>query len=228
MGALQAHLTTAISLNEARKPIYAELSSGKSLPLSRNLILATKSMIPFAKSLDKHGNKLNRMGIPILREDLIPMQDLPKPETAPRFKEVIPKAEAYHLRMHIKYFAKEMKRLRKEKQLREICMLSANMLAQIDAWEESYGCHFAMTKYLLESTAYSALRGISYLEYENKSILLSSKLIKGHLFLLPWAIPFDRKAQSIQAMGVGFLVNDLPQVPFMEEWRSKKNKSWSR
>jgi len=228
MGALQAHLINSISLNIARKPIYAELSSGKSLPLSRNLILATRSIVPFAKRLDKHGNRLNRMGIPILREDLVPIHGLPGPETAPLYREVIPRNEASRLKKQMKEWAVEIKALRKENQLREICTMSSDMLQEINSWEENHGCHFAMTKYLLGSMAYTALRGITYMQYENRSLKLSARLIKGHLFLIPWAIPFDRKAQNIQSMGVGFLVNDLPEIPFLSEWKKNKNKSWSK
>lgn len=228
MGALQAHLTTAISLNETRKPIYGKLSAGKSLPLSRKLILATKTLIPFAKSLDKYERRLNQEGIPLMQENLIPLQDLPNPKIPSQYRVIISKPEAYHLKMHIKYFTREIKQLRKEQELRKICLLSANMLAQIEAWEKHYACHLSMTKYLMSSMGYSALKGISHVTHEDQSRNLSSRLIKGHLFLLPWSIPFDRKAQSIQAMGVGFLVNDLPKVPFMEAWKRSKNKSWAR
>jgi len=228
MGALQTHLSDAISLNLSRMPIYGELSKGKSLPLSKNLIRAGKFIMPFARRIDKSARKLNRQGIPILQEDLIPIENLPAPETAPTYTNVLSKQEALPLQEEMDTWLKEVKALRKAGFLREICESSYEMLEKVEGWEDKHQCHFAMTRYLMKSLAFNSYKGLGYLGYRSNSILLSKRLIKGHSFFMPWTISFDRKAHHVQAMGVGFLVNDFPEIPFKSEWEINRNKSWAK
>ncbi|MEL6255966.1 MAG: hypothetical protein AAFR87_28435, partial [Bacteroidota bacterium] len=138
------------------------------------------------------------------------------------------KKESLPIQQEMDTWLKEVKAYRKAGSLREICESSYEMLEKVEDWENEHNCHLAMTRYLMESLAFNSYKGLGYLGFTSNSIILSKRLIKGHAFLMPYTLSFDRKAQHVQAMGVGFLVNDFPKIPFKSEWEINRNKSWAK
>nr|MBA2571563.1 hypothetical protein [Gemmatimonadota bacterium] len=72
-GAFETHLREAIALNRERLPLYAQLTDGASLPISRRLIRAELLALPLARYFDRRAQPYERAGIPLLSEAFVSM-----------------------------------------------------------------------------------------------------------------------------------------------------------
>ena len=216
---LTHHLREAVAVNKSRKPIYASLTENKSRPLSRRLINLERSIIPFAWIMDRRAVKFQKAGIPIVAHDFVPMSPLPEPTSLLNLAGVANQTLWDSLRQAVKHYRKHVRKSLRKRNLKTICDQTAILLQQLEKWENRGQCHFAMCKHLLESVGLIALHGQDYeRRSKGKSYRLTSDLIKAHLMGLRFFDEMDRPAQRIHQSGVGWLVNDLPHIPFLEEW----------
>ena len=75
-GPFERHVREAIALNEARAPLYSELSGGASRAISRRLILLERAVLPLARVFDRRAAPRSRgPRMPVLEALFAPMEN---------------------------------------------------------------------------------------------------------------------------------------------------------
>mmetsp|Transcript_18559 Transcript_18559/g.31048 ORF Transcript_18559/g.31048 Transcript_18559/m.31048 type:complete len:163 (+) Transcript_18559:434-922(+) len=100
---------------------------------------------------------------------------------------------------------------------------NASAVALYALWEleMSLNVYFAMSRHLVESMGFAALHGLYHdCKTYGAARHLVQTLVMGHRLLLSWVdvARVDQRANMIHQGGVGVLVNDLPDIPFLEEY----------
>ena len=76
-GEMVTHMRDAIRINQARLPMYSEISQGESERISKALIRFEKVAIPGAMTIDQLALPFQKKGIPIAQEEFISMELIP-------------------------------------------------------------------------------------------------------------------------------------------------------
>lgn len=207
---LTKHLREAIELNEARLPLYANLTSNKSLSYSKKLINYEKSILLTSWIIDKIGNSYQAKGIPFLKFEFVDI-DLASP-----FSDSFPDHINHKVEIQIfdkSEMFKELSRAIKMKKPNQIVNACNHILERLQTQIHYYN----MIRHIVES-----IRRISYLiplhEEACKEINIkppnfySYLLIKSHQILISPAKTFDEDVAFIQQAGVPFLWQDLPEI----------------
>lgn len=221
-GAFAKHVSDAIILNENRKDFYSRLSGGKSIPISKYLIRLEKAAKISAWFIDRWSRRFNLQGIPIIKDDFVAMDGVKTPESAPFYREKIkPETEKRFKKFLMNFRNEIIDKIRKANFL-EIAQQCYFGLRRIKDIESTENCHLALTSHLFESIGFGALHSYAYSRQTNGK---TAKLSKCFLFLqilpLTGCFSWDLKAQEIHQMGVGIIVNDVPQIPFEKEWEAQ-------
>jgi hypothetical protein len=203
------HLHDAIKLNKKRKPLYAELTDGKSKKISNKLINLEWISIALMTPLDKLSRKYQKKGIPILCEDFIDM------ELTPEFSSE-PKVPGYTYSSVPKVNVKSIK-----KKLKASLKVGLNEFIHDLETElhklESYPHYNCLTRHLFESLIRSAHLVRPYREAAKREGLkdpkrLLYKNLKLQMFSLGFFYTLDRKAAGVQEEGVPILCQDVPPI----------------
>jgi len=211
---LAEHLRDAVSINTARKKIYIGLSDGKSKSLSNRLIFFERLLILPAKFFDRKAKRFIEKGIPIMQNDFVSMNQLPKPETPPIFMSSLPKKAKENLILRINNFNTAVKSDIKVLNLQKILAEGKILLEYIIKTEKEFECHLAMIKHVTESINLIVHNGIKYSEMSGgQTVKITKTMINGHLFLLkPSLKTIDLPAQKLHNLGCGIIVNDMPDI----------------
>jgi len=111
--------------------------------------------------------------------------------------------------------------------LLEICDVVYEALLDIDRLEEKHQVHFQMTKHLLESLGFAALHSIQYnKESGGRTVFLTKEFIQCQLlpFKTSASLFYDKRANPFHQMGIGVLINEVPYIPFIEEYNMNVEK----
>lgn len=218
--AFYLHLKEAIQINQQRKPWYRQQTQGKSAAVSRLLIMSEKMSLPIALYFDWRARKLNQQGIAVVAQDFVPMDDILPPDTPPLY---IQQANPAHIKVAqklVKDFNRQVKTALKNYDFGAACAATKDVLQQVEQLEHHAQAHFAMLKHLLESVGFAAVNAIEYTQQsQGASRKLSSQLVSIQLTGLPIAVKVDARAQKIHQLGVGIVVNDVPPIPFLGQWK---------
>lgn len=225
-GSFVRHLHEAIEINRARQDYYSNITSGVSKSVTRRLLFFEKISLPVARIIDNRAKEFNNKGIAIVEDDFVPMNDIPPVETLPNYKSIAGKSQVIELKESLDYLKKGIKTVLKGNlevnNLKVICELTESTLHVIDTLESEAQAHFAMSRHVVESIGYSALHGIQYARMsDNKTLALSKFMILTQALSLKFSTDLDVKAQRCHALGAGILVNDVPHIPFEEEWNKQ-------
>lgn len=207
-GAFERHIREAIELNRRRAPLYAEASTGVSLPLSRTLIRRERLLLPLARWIDRRGERYRRAGIPLIDDLFVSMGDaapfLPSvPVEPPRGPPPDPRIIAGRLRQAFRDggFSSAADVLDRE----------LNRLAA----DTAYWC---MSRHMLESARRICCVGPEHVERALSVGLPSPEpihrlLFRLHLAGLSSARRLDARAYPLQRRGIPILCRDLPPIP---------------
>ena len=212
---LAEHLREAVSINTARKRIYTELSDGKSRFLSNRLIFFERLLILPAMFFDWRAKRFNKVGIPIMQNDFVSMDQLPKPETAPKFIDILSKYAFKKLINRFNAFNEKLKQEIKLANFETVLSEGKKLLEEIIELENEFRCNLAMVKHVIESLNLISANGILYAEKsKGKTSKITKIMIKGHAFMLkPSLKTIDLPAQKLHNIGCGIIVNDMPEMP---------------
>lgn len=216
---LTKHLQDAIVINSKRKPIYAKLTKGKSSWLSCILIFAERVSCLFSRSLDKAAIPFQRNGISIIANDFVSMDTIKSHTEKPVYQKLASNSTFAKLRKELAIYRKQIASHLKKDHFKSVAKDSYDLLARIKTIEVNSQSHFGMTCHIIESIGLTALNAVGYSEKSSKATnALSKKLINFQKIALWSCLYVDKQAQKIHQHGVGIIVNDIPHIPFEEQW----------
>ena len=198
----------AIALNEARAPLYAVLSGGASVAISRQLILTERALLPVARWFDRRASVWERAGIPILEDVFVPM------ETAPAFAE-----RGRTLRGTNDAPLDGAVRSRVLRRYRDAGFEGAALALceAIDAFSAEPGAD-CLVRHLLESARRLTVVAPGHIRAARERQMASPRwllflLLRLHLWGLAAARKLDLRARPLQERGIPILAQDLPPIP---------------
>lgn len=218
---LHNHLREARALNEARKPLYGRVTSGKSLDISDQLIQHESVALfwgPVFFNLDRWAIPYQNLGVEIVCDDFVSMQQTPS------FAErrVGPFPSLTHFRHPgSRYLKRELKKAMNDG-FGSVENRADELIHQLNSLFPLSNQMNCMTRHLLESIrliARNAPRHIAKHRQLDPQLQLrspswiSKKMIRSHLLYLADAETLDRLAAPIQADGVPIICNDVPPIP---------------
>ncbi len=213
------HLNEAIALNTEREPLYYDATDGRTVGLSQLLITSEQSLLPTAEDFDERALEFQIEGIPIVAADFVSMADVPAYD-APIAHHGFLSEEARNAASA----ALDPLRTVDPAEFQEVADKAYQALLTLDEIETTYDVHLAMTKHLLESPALAALHALEYEALsEGRTAELSTDLISYQLELpmeQDLGLLVDGEANQYHMEGVGIIVNDVPHIPFVEEYES--------
>lgn len=217
---LYTHLKHAIVISLERKPIYAEKTYGQSVLLSNRLIRSEKLLLPVAKYFDWKGKLFNQKGIGIVADDFVSMEQIKPVETVPKYQDIASAESFLTMQTLLRDYGRQSSELVKQSEFSKLCDATASIMKQVDDTEKQAGAHFAMIKHLLESIGYGAMNAVEYADLSKGATnKLARRLLQLQLLGLTEGLKIDQAAQRIHQMGVGIIVNDVPSIPFLEQWQ---------
>lgn len=214
------HLIDAIIVNSKRKGLYARMSANRSLWVSWPLILLEKAAIMIAWWIDRKAARFQKLGIPIIANDFVPMEPLPSYNTPPFYCKRADKQILRQIAKDLKNYRKSINAYVDNEEFIAAAKISYELLQHIRQMEKEHHCHFAMTRHLIESIGFAVLHAPQYAKASgNTTIPLSKMLARIQIFALFGGLWLDKQAGAVHQMGIGILVNDLPLIPFEEEFQ---------
>ncbi|HNY13793.1 MAG TPA: hypothetical protein PKK26_19590 [Candidatus Wallbacteria bacterium] len=225
-GAFVMHMADAIKTNSDRRDYYSKKTAGVSRRVSRNLVAMERITLPIAWLVDLMALEFNKTGIPIITGDFISMSLINAPEIPPVFKNMATPDMVVELRSCIDSFKTSIKTSLEDDDFLSIGSAAYSALSKITELENSGRCHFAISKHIVESIGFFALHAIRYAEAsQGKTNGLSKLFIRVQALALPFCHNIDTDAQKCHKLGVGILINDVPAIPFKEEWKARFHSS---
>ncbi|MEK6773615.1 MAG: hypothetical protein AABY64_06725 [Bdellovibrionota bacterium] len=205
---LRQHVQDAITLNQLRKPLYAQLTNGRSIFISEQLIAFEKSMIISSWLADWWATRFQKLGIPILCDDLVDMK------LTPPFSTDLPYAKVPLEKDFVDFDAKALqKKLTNalDSNLSSLAESSKKYLVELQN-EPRLNC---MIRHFLESIYVFSVHGKTYVQkinslQKNNLRLFLRRLLKSHISYLKTAIVLDKMGLPLQVEGVPILCQDLP------------------
>lgn len=213
------HLQDAIVINTNRKQLYAKMTHGKSRWLSSLLIFFEKLSSWFSPCLDKAAIPFQKRGIPIVAKDFVSMESIKNHRDSPPYQKIATDKTVAKLKRELSVFRNQMTQHLKQDNFQGVAKDSYDLLAKIKAVEAESESHFAMTCHLIESIGLAALNAVEYSKQSHgETNSLSKRLINFQKIALWSCLYVDKLAQKIHRMGIGIIVNDVPHIPFEEQY----------
>lgn len=210
------HLKEAVQINQLRAPLYSELSQGKSLMVSRQIINFEESLIffnhLFFANYEKWAEPYNEKGIPILCEYFVSMKNVPS--FIPKYQNGSPFAKDY-LEIDPYILARNLSYIKKKHGLQALDEELQKWLLLLEK-EPRLNC---MLRHVLESIK----RIIQFLpsqELRASNLNLSSprwiaeKLISSHIMMISNFVKLDELAAPLNIEGLPILCQDVPKLIF--------------
>lgn len=212
-----AHVREAIALNRARCPIYSAMSGGVSEDASRALIWSERLTLPWAALLDLRARRFGRRGIGVIRDEFVPMSGARPPTAPPRYRGVADDDQADRLCAVVRRAWDAVDAALGGDDLEGAARAGRAGVRAVARLEAEQGCHWALTKHVLEQIARSASLGARYAVVSDGATRgLTKTLVRSMGLGLLRTARIDRDAQQAHALGVGVVVNDLPPIPLDE------------
>jgi hypothetical protein len=212
MGPFEEHLHEAIEINKKRSHLYAQLSGGRSVPISRALVLSERLSLPFARIPDLWSTYFRKRGIPIVELEFISMDQIPE------FSERLP------FPPHPLHSFQPGRGWRLAISLLFVFIKSGwqgtrqHLRAELKSLEQQPGFH-VMLRHVLESMLrISSLAPIHVRRCREKRLLFTTQTLSAHLYLshlsaLPFATWIDGGSAPLLAEGIPILFQDVPPIP---------------
>lgn len=207
---LRVHIEDAIKVNRHRKHLYSQLTNGKSKKISNTLIFLEKTTLLVNKisGYDRKANYFNEYGIPVLCQDLLPMEDIRQFNTDPFYP-----TQSFSTVKKYSYL-NVYRPFRRPLRSRDFKQIEQEAQKLLDGIPEGYYC---MLKHILETVKVMASHTPKYIQDAKHQNLKSPrklmlKLITTQLDTVKLILPLDRWSGPLQEKGIGILCNDVPHL----------------
>lgn len=217
------HVSEAIHTNKSRRRYYRQIAGRKAWWTSTILIFSEKFTIPIARRFDRMALPFNERGIPVVEDDFAEMSLILPKETPPRHQGVPDRISRSEVKRLGRSAGKVSMAALKRGNYAIVQQELAAAIHELEAIEQQYDLHFAMTKHLLESAGLAALRAPVYIRASSgEAGNLCRKFVALQVRVIDKGIFLDRMAQSSHRKGAGIIVNDIPNIPFLTELAQDK------
>ncbi len=211
-GCFVRHIDDAIALNEARLPIYAAWTGGRSVALSKRLIARERMTRVVARLLDWRAAGHRRRGVPLLCDELVDMSHVPAPALQP------PPSEPVRADPRRTLDLPSLRQIvRRDHGSRDFDPVAGELRRTLKALgdDRRFDC---MTRHILESALRAATLAPSHIESARllgaeSPAGLSWLFVKLHLYALDEAIRLDELARPFQLEGAPIICADVPAIP---------------
>jgi hypothetical protein len=212
VGPFEEHLRDAIRINEERAGRYFELSNGESGLVSQCLIFSERCSLPFSKIPDRWAEKFNRAGIPIVKEEFMPMSGVGDFESRFAFE---PEPYSAFVEQSGSLIAATILNAYRKNGWGGASNAATNELHNL----KSQKAYHPMLKHVLESVVrvsnlaplHEKLR-VS-LGLKDSTLPLSKYLFFSHFSAFSFSTWIDAKAARMHSKGIPILHQDVPSIP---------------
>lgn len=212
---MEKHLVDAIELYSFRMALYHDLTQGKSDKLFKKLIADEKLSLGVARIFDVRAYAFSQTGIAIVEADFVSMDGNAGFGAAIAYASKLDAIRQTEVQKRLSNFKPA------ENNFVDVSNQCFQLLIWIDDFERKHNLYLPMTKHLVESIGFSALHAPVYMAQSSGATFpLSRDMVKMQIFVLRNLNPleFDVAANTFHQDGIGVLVNDLPHIPFVEEY----------
>jgi hypothetical protein len=202
------HLERAIRLNHDRKPVYAELTHGKSKKISNLMIVGERLALFLAHRYDREARSFQSEGIPVLCKDFVSM------DLVPEFSYPAPHAESERLpAFDVGALSHQIQTQYRRAGFPGVYEVTTAELEVLKSRPHEQ----CLVRHVLESIARTASLGTDYQEQADRLKVrsperLSWKFIRSQLLFLHYAGFLDRLAHPLQRQGVPIICQDVPPI----------------
>ncbi len=216
------HLEAAIRLNRRRRDIYDRLSGGSSRSFSNTLIALERLTLLPAKLFDAWAKNFQEKGIPVLKDDFVPITEVKSPFAPPRWRGVADDAAAERIQGWLDTYRRALAKGLDANDFAGLAQTTHTLLSRLENVETESKTHWAMTKHMIESLGMGAMNAARYsAQSGGETQRFSRAFIRLQGLGLMGSVALDRKAQNLHARGIGILVNDIPDIPFARRWQAQ-------
>lgn len=235
-GPCEEHLFDAIMLNIARKPYYVQATVGLSEKLSNALILVEMCSILPARYIDSKTQRLRDEGIPMgsTPYDFQPMYQVSRKEDPPKYYQQENLGGQRHESCNdlVERMLCDVL-MAVDGDLMDLIECIATVLGRLNRLERDSSSHWQMTKHWLESFGIMALHAHAQIPTNENCADIWAKFRWIHKRLIspviccvsPLCILIDTWAQECHSRHAGIIVNDVPYIPFLDEYAKYKSAS---
>ena len=212
----EQHLRDAIVIYKERSVLYSAVTDGKSKNIFSQLIVSGMALLPVAQLYDLRAIPFIDKDIPIIKNDFVSMEGNKGFEYP--FTPAFPMTDA--MEDDAQAILDELLSVDKQN-LMSVAQASFEALNKIHQLEDDNQVYFPMTRHFLESLGFGSLHAIYYqCQSEGETFKLASDFAKLQLLAIRYggSINLDKRANVLHQQGVGILVNDLPDIPFLDEY----------
>ncbi|MFL5782963.1 MAG: hypothetical protein ACJ76H_00055 [Bacteriovoracaceae bacterium] len=203
-----SHVKQSISINKERRPYYRALTNGKSDAVFSKLIHLEKLILTSAWLYDLRASYFHLRGLPVLKDEFIPMNRAPEFDPAQR------KYPEYDIAdVPWRNYQTELRKLVKEKKQEELLSRSREIINEFKG-QPDYWC---LTRHLVESI----YRFAWFLPKETEQARLKKirspekllwEIMDYHLLGFSRFVEVDLLSAPIQKEGIPLLCNELPDL----------------
>jgi hypothetical protein len=218
------HLTEAIKVNQSRKEFYSEKTNKESEKISNMLINNERLAAPLALVIDLLAQQYINAGIPVVCGDFVSMEKILPPTTIPTRNESATNSDFNELKLLLSDTKNKMYSDTKLNNFEGVSSQAYVLLGKIKVLENKTSSDFCMSKHVVESIGFGALHANSYSELTSGKINWLEKLFLNTSIsgLSNSIVDIDIEAQKIHTKNVGIICNDVPHIPFEEEYLQNK------
>lgn len=219
--AFYRHVLGGLGVFRERGKVYERLSRGTSRKITRRVMRFQRVFLPLAWLVDRRAHRFQHRGIPIVKADLMPVAGLPDPETPPKWRGRLAPDSAHCLEAELREFKSLFRARVKAADFAGAATAAHLALHRVRDLETRERCHLAMTAHFLESLGLCALHAGRYArESGGETLPLSKAFLNVQLLPFGSTLAVDLDGQELHQRGIGILVNDLPAIPFEQEYSS--------
>ena len=216
------HLVQAIAVNLLRMIGYAIRSRGRSIPVSMLLVSFEMASIPLSIVFDLWGKLRLKLS---LSKIFISMRHIHQAGRSPRYQKPMSWKMARELQSQIMSFFKAASAGLRGEDWDGFISSCASFLEELTVLEGEKEHHLGMSKHLMESIGWTALFGQLHIRKKGNGELYFTLLTWTQLSALPLTILFDYLASKAHRFGVGIIVNDVPDIPFLKNFEDFKKQT---
>ena len=201
------HVKESIVINKSRKVFYSKLSDGKANAAMKKLISLERQMLPFSLIYDVRASYYHRRGVPVLKDEFVPMISIPD------FNPDAPKPESEIKNIPWKTYREEYKALIENKDRERLLSRSLEIIHELEA-QKQYWC---LTRHLVESIYRLAwFLPVRIEEARAKNVKSPENLIwdiiRFHLIGFSRFAKVDVLAAPVQSEGIPMICSELPDL----------------
>jgi len=213
------HVLEAIGINLSRAWTYARRSGGRSIPVSILLITSELMVLPSLILFDLWALFFNRRGHGIIRDDFISMSLIRPQDSRPTRAAIAADVAMEDFREELLNFRYRARAALYCYSLDELAALTHQMLGRTVQFEEKHEATMIMHRHILESIGLAAINHkLIDRDSGGATRLLSKWFLLFQLQGLSFCGLLDGLAQRSHARGVGIVENDVPYIPFHEQY----------